>query len=268
MKTRIITAVIGLPILIYVLYSGGNLLYSVIFFATLVALYEFFRAFKILNSYIAVATLIATFTYYLTIWNNKLEYVYPIISIYVLVVLIFYVFSYPSTSIKDVAYSIFGFLYVVVLLSHIALVRNNLQNGSWHVWLIFIIAFGSDTMAYFTGVLIGKNKLAERLSPKKTIEGAIGGIVGAIALSTIYGFIMFKKGVYDESDKLIYFAIIGFVGSILSQIGDLSASAMKRESEIKDFGKIMPGHGGLLDRIDSILFTGPFIYYIVTYVIN
>lgn len=268
MKTRIITALIGLPIIILPLYYGGILLYIILFLASILGLFEFFRANNINNKLIAIASIFATLAYYLCLWHNKMEYLTIILSIYLLSVLIIYVLSYPSTSIKYIAFSIIGFIYVVLLISHVALVRDNSQYGSWFAWLIFIIAYGSDTMAYFTGMLIGKNKLAEKLSPKKTIEGAIGGVIGAIVLSCVYGFIMYKNGVIDDTSKLVYFALMGCVGSILSQIGDLSASAMKREAEIKDFGKIMPGHGGLLDRIDSILFTGPFIYYIMTFFLD
>jgi phosphatidate cytidylyltransferase len=264
MKTRIITAIIGLPFLILPLYYGGISLYIVLLLASLLGLFEFFRANNINNKFLAIAY-IFTIIYYLCLWHNKMEYLIIILSIYLLSVLITYVFSYPTININTVAFAVIGFIYVVFLLSHVVLVRDNSQYGSWFAWLIFIIAYGSDTMAYFTGRLIGKNKLAEKLSPKKTIEGAIGGVCGAIILSCVYGFVMYNHGVIDNINKLGYFAIMGCVGSILSQIGDLSASAIKRDTNIKDFGKIMPGHGGVLDRIDSILFTGPFIYYIMTF---
>jgi phosphatidate cytidylyltransferase len=125
---------------------------------------------------------------------------------------------------------------------------------------MFILIWTNDTFAYIVGKSIGKHKLFERISPKKTIEGALGGILGSVLVSIIYSYYFIPKYV-------IHFAIIGLIGSILGQIGDLVASMFKRYCEIKDYGKIMPGHGGILDRFDSILFTAPLVYYYVTFML-
>ena len=125
------------------------------------------------------------------------------------------------------------------------------------MWLVFISAWGSDTCAYLVGILIGKHKVPSTLSPKKTIEGCIGGVVGAGIIGFVYGNIL--------SDIIlgIVFASICMTGSIISQIGDLAASAVKRNMDIKDYGKIIPGHGGIMDRFDSIIFVTPIIYAIL-----
>ncbi|HSH36827.1 phosphatidate cytidylyltransferase, partial [Schnuerera sp.] len=123
---------------------------------------------------------------------------------------------------------------------------------------IFIIAWGTDTFAYLTGSLFGKNKLCPKLSPKKTVEGSIGGIIGSIILTLI-----FVK--YYGLFPIWKFFLLAFLGSIIAQLGDLNASKIKRVTGIKDYGFIMPGHGGILDRFDSILFTAPFVYYFVNF---
>ncbi len=122
--------------------------------------------------------------------------------------------------------------------------------------MFFILAWGTDTCAYFTGYFFGKRKLWEEISPKKTIEGAIGGIVGATILAFAFAYVL--------KPSFMYYAIpLGVIGSIVSQMGDLIASKIKRYVDIKDYGHIMPGHGGVLDRFDSIILTAPLVYYYV-----
>ena len=147
--------------------------------------------------------------------------------------------------------TLLGFIYIPVFLSHINLLSNT---GSIYIWLVFIFAWISDTFAYFTGVFFGKHKLIPHISPKKTIEGSIGGILGTVLVTV--AFAMFFK-----EENPIYFVPLAIVGSTVSQLGDLFASAIKREFNIKDYGNLIPGHGGVLDRFDSILFTAPLTYY-------
>ena len=129
------------------------------------------------------------------------------------------------------------------------------------VWLIFISSWICDTCAYLTGMAIGKHKLAPVLSPKKSIEGAIGGVVGSALVGALFAwlFLIPETG----SDAMIWVvALISAAGAVISQVGDLSASAIKRNHDIKDYGKIIPGHGGIMDRFDSVLFTAPVIYFL------
>ena len=131
------------------------------------------------------------------------------------------------------------------------------------MWLVLIGASGSDTFAYLVGKFFGKHHFSE-LSPKKTIEGCIGGVAGAVILAVIYSFFLPEKAVQMFSFNIqADFAAIGVVCSIVSQIGDLAASAIKRNFETKDYGDVIPGHGGVLDRIDSILFVAPTVYYLL-----
>ncbi len=134
------------------------------------------------------------------------------------------------------------------------------DNGKLLIWYLAIAAWGTDTFSYFFGIRFGKHKLTP-ISPKKSIEGSIGGIVGAVIVSIIYTYIINKTGKMEIS--YIVISAITAMLSILSQIGDLAASSIKRYTGIKDFGELIPGHGGMLDRIDSILFIAPFAYFLL-----
>ena len=154
----------------------------------------------------------------------------------------------------------FGFVYVGVMLSYIYQLRV-LQNGGEFVVLLFLAAWGNDTLAYCTGMLIGKHKMSPVLSPKKSVEGLIGGIVGAAVLGAVYG-IYLKSTIRFSFNPVTMFALICAIGAVISVIGDLAASAIKRDAGIKDYGTLIPGHGGILDRFDSIILIAPVIYYL------
>ena len=177
-----------------------------------------------------------------------------------LILLMFvYVFLYPKYQADQIMAAFFGLVYVAVMLSFILLTRN-LENGKILVWLIFFCSWGCDTCAYCVGMLIGKHKMAPVLSPKKSIEGAVGGVAGAAALGAIYA-------AATHAPALEYAVICG-VGALISMVGDLAASAIKRNKGIKDYGKLIPGHGGILDRFDSVIFTAPVIYYMSKFILG
>ena len=162
-----------------------------------------------------------------------------------LVILMFiYVFRYPEYHAHQVMAAFFGIVYVGVMLSCIYQARM-LPGGHFHVWLIFLCSWGCDTCAYCAGMLFGKHKMAPVLSPKKSVEGAVGGVAGAVLLGVIFAAV--TKGPAAE-----YAGICG-AGALISMVGDLAASAVKRNMEIKDYGKLIPGHGGILDRFDSVI---------------
>lgn len=155
----------------------------------------------------------------------------------------------------DAIATVVGIVYVAFFSYHIVLL-DRLPEGRLFTWTVVLAAFGSDIFAYFTGYKFGKHKLAPNLSPKKTIEGAIGGVVGAGVLCGIYGLIFAKA-------YILQCIFIGIVGGAFSQAGDLTASAFKRKMGIKDYGNLIPGHGGIMDRFDSVIFVAPFVYYLV-----
>ena len=152
-----------------------------------------------------------------------------------------------------------------VMLSFVYLIRD-MKHGLVLVLLIFVSSWINDTCAYFVGRALGKHKMAPVLSPKKSIEGLIGGIMGAGIFGAVFG-ILFNSYVEQMNYAPLLFAVIGAVGALPAVIGDLAASAIKRNNDIKDYGKLIPGHGGILDRFDSIIFTAPIIYYLLMYLL-
>lgn len=169
-----------------------------------------------------------------------------------------YVFTFPRFSIEKVAFAYFGIIYVPIFMSFIYLVRG-LVLGKYLFWLIFISSWICDTAAYLVGCSIGKHKLAPVLSPKKSIEGAIGGVAGSVLVAFLFGYLIEYK-MFGGANNSVKYMIICAVGSVVSQIGDLAASGIKRNKDIKDYGNLIPGHGGILDRFDSVIFAAPFIY--------
>ncbi|GFI60867.1 phosphatidate cytidylyltransferase [Clostridiales bacterium] len=269
MKTRLISALVALPLLIVFVVMGNLPLKIAMTVVTIVGLYEIYKAF---SGYIKTVHYIgfAAAVIYLAI-IDKIIYTASLlnvfITLYMLAILIYVVLTHESKNTMDGVVTFFGFFYVCFLLSHVYLTRQYTY-GKFFVWLVFFSAFGCDVGAYFSGRAFGKHKLIEALSPKKTVEGAIGGVVTAVCICVIYGVILDINNELEGVDTVMLCLITGFVGSIFSQIGDLAASAMKRYVGIKDFGKIMPGHGGVLDRFDSVLFTAPVVYYSMFYLIN
>ncbi len=160
-----------------------------------------------------------------------------------------------------VAKVIFGILYIPVLTSHFIMLRL-LENGVYWIFLVLIIAIVGDTAGLYVGKYFGKNKLSVLVSPGKTIEGTIGLVIASVLVSLIFCYFVFP----DISR--VHVVIISFVGSIIGQLGDLCESAIKRNYGLKDASSLLPGHGGLLDRMDSLIFTAPFVYYYRIFVIG
>ena len=181
-----------------------------------------------------------------------------IFSIFMLILLTTAVFS-RKFDLKSVIYSVFGIMYSVVLLGFAILIIE-LPQGKWLLGFLLVGAVASDTFAYFIGYFLGKRKIVPEISPKKTVEGSIGGLMGSIVFMTIYILIM--KAVAGQVPELWKIIVIIPVSGVVAQLGDWTASYMKRQFSIKDFGRLIPGHGGLLDRVDSIIFLLPVLYFI------
>lgn len=255
MIKRIVSGLIGAAFLILIVLKGGLLLNISVLIISLIGLYEYNMTVKknntkpisIINYIFAISLFIVT------IEENNSSMIQLTIMIYILTSMSLLVFR-DDLTYKDIGVTVLGGLYIPFSLIHITLLNN-----SKFIWLIFIIAFGTDTFAYFTGMFFGKRKLCPNLSPKKTVEGSIGGVIGSVILTLIFA-------TFANIDNLLIVIMLGIITSIIAQIGDLAASRIKRLSNIKDYGNIMPGHGGVLDRFDSILFTAPVVYYYISYI--
>ncbi len=255
--TRLLSGIVLVLILLAAGILGGNVLWGFCFAISLVGLYEFYKVFQIEKSLgivgygFAIAYYLALLLYPGTV-NGAL-----FLAIEFMIAAGVYVLKYPKYNTEQMFASVFGLLYLPLMLSYIYQIRMA-EDGLFSMWLIFLCSWGCDTCAYCVGVLFGKHKMAPVLSPKKSIEGAVGGVAGAALLGAIYGAAVSKYLVMDQAP--LYFAIICAVGAVISMFGDLIASGIKRQHGIKDYGKLIPGHGGILDRFDSVIFTAPMIY--------
>lgn len=259
-KTRLLSGIVLVILALIFIINGGYLLLTVLGIISLIGLYELYRVFRIEKSAAGIVGYIAAIVYYL---NLALDFI-PDIMMFVMALLIVcmcvFVFGYPKFHANQIIAAFFGVFYVAVMLSCIYRTRE-LPGGRYLVWLIFLCSWGCDTCAYCFGMLFGKHKMAPVLSPKKSVEGAVGGVLGAAVLTVIYGFI-FKSSMGADIPYIIMMAGICAAGALISMVGDLAASAIKRNFEIKDYGKLIPGHGGILDRFDSVIFTAPIIFYL------
>jgi phosphatidate cytidylyltransferase len=205
-----------------------------------------------------IACYLMTILYYIALFFEKDQFLMPIMVLYLLVILAIYVLAFSKYRDKDTMAAFLAFYYVSVCLSYVFRLRI-LENGGLLVILIFVCSWGNDTLAYCAGRLFGKHKMSPKLSPKKSIEGAVGGVVGAALLGVIYAACI-GRFTNAGTMPILEYALIGAAGALISMVGDLAASAIKRNHEIKDYGKLIPGHGGIMDRFDSIIFTAPLIY--------
>ncbi len=209
--------------------------------------------------------LLAILAYYVGLYAGLDNiYLVMIVVLAFIATLFVYVFSYPRYQSEQVMSAFFAFLYAPVMLSFIYLTRY-LEQGFYVVWLIFIASWGCDTCAYCVGMVCGKlfgnHKMAPKLSPKKSVEGAVGGVVGAALLGALYAWILVRNQSVPANVVWV-FAMLCAVGGLISMVGDLAASAIKRNHDIKDYGHCIPGHGGIMDRFDSVIITAPIIYFL------
>lgn len=257
MNKRVISGIIAIPLLLFFTISGGLIFKGGIIFITAVALHEYISAYKNTNNKAIISALILGFIlYYSFIMTNQYKYILPVIFLILIISMATPIFNNKYSVISSTV-TITGFIYIVGFFGFLVLIRDY-NHGNMLIWLVFIISWCCDTTAYYIGRRFGKNKLCPRVSPKKTIEGSIGGIIGSVIGILIWGY-------FNQNINYIWYQLIllGVIGSVVSQIGDLSASLIKRHIGIKDYGNVMPGHGGILDRFDSILFTAPVVYYYI-----
>lgn len=258
-KTRLLSGIVLVIVLIVTVGYGGNLLFAFLGIISLIGLTELYKVVEVQKKALGTAGYLAAIVYYGLLLTGHMEYMTMLSILFLILVMAVYVFTFPAYRAEQVMTVFFGFFYVAVMLSFVYQTRM-LADGGVVVWLIFLSSWGCDTCAYCVGMLIGKHKMAPKLSPKKSIEGGVGGVLGAALLGALFSLAMNHWAQAEVSPA--FYALICGIGGIISQIGDLAASAIKRNHEIKDYGKLIPGHGGILDRFDSVIFTAPVIYYL------
>ena len=259
---RLISGIILVIIALVTIILGKDVLLVTVVAISVIGFYELAKVYGLQWKLPGICGYIATIGYYALIRMDYKEYIIVFFIAYLIVLMGTYVFTFPKFKAEDVMVCFFGMFYVVLMLSYIYQVRM-MQDGAYIVWLIFLCSWGCDTCAYLVGVMFGKHKMAPVLSPKKSIEGGIGGVAGAALLGFIYATI-FKDKITSDNANII-FPIVCVAGGIISQIGDLTASGIKRNHDIKDYSRLIPGHGGILDRFDSVIITAPIIYYLVAF---
>ena len=252
-KTRLLSGIVLVAVALLTIISGGYVLFFTLLGISLIGMQELYKVMKVREDHfnaLEIAGYLGAVIYYVLMSLDFEKYGMMGVIISFMMFMFVYVFTYPKFKAEQVMPAFFGVVYVAVMLSFIYLTRN-LPDGKFLVWLIFLCSWGCDTCAYCVGMLIGRHKMAPILSPKKSVEGGVGGVAGAALLGAIYAA--------ATGGKIAEYALICAVGALISMVGDLAASAIKRNQGIKDYGKLIPGHGGILDRFDSVIFTAPAI---------
>lgn len=266
MLTRILT---GLALTLFVLLPGVlfshtpvlNLICSV--FAC-IGIYEMIRCFEqheikgILIPSMALGLSMPMLVRYSS-FDSAIFVILSLTGCYVLYIFSIPVFTDNRICFEDVSKSAVMSIYIAVGFSSIVMLRD-LINGQYLFVLAFLGAWITDIFAYFTGIVFGKHKLSPVISPKKTVEGSIGGILLCTLSFMLYGLLLNK--ILSEQTNVYMYAVLGFFSSLVSQLGDLIMSAIKRKNNVKDYGTLFPGHGGVLDRFDSVIAVAPVIYLI------
>ncbi len=258
-KQRIITALIALPLLVlFVLYASQGLFSGLLFIVNALALHEFYRMAlpdqRRLESSLSVATGVLCSVGLVYSPDSAFLLLSMVLPFLFLTLVYLFRFQDMQRVSRDLAVSLFGLLYIPLLLSHAALLRA-LPDGSDWIFLVFLVVMASDSMAYFVGRTWGKHRLYEAVSPKKSIEGSLGGLAGGVLGAVVCKFLLFAE--LSSLDILL----LGIGVGAFSQLGDLVESLLKRSFGVKDSGALIPGHGVVLDRLDSLLFAFPVTYY-------
>lgn len=264
---RILTAIVGIPITIYIIHFGGWLFALSVIVLAITAWHEFGLMLRKINLEIGMlGGAAATLLLLLCAWHGNAEETIMAIWIILLWSMLRTLRLWHSNqSFVPATFSLLGVIYIGVSFLHLILLRQTeiasliktifgeMSFGEIYLWVAFLATWASDTFAYFFGTAFGKHKLAPTISPHKSIEGVLGGLIGAILSIVIFGY-------YTEI-PLVHRIAAGALVGLIAPIGDLAESALKRFCGVKDSGTLLPGHGGVLDRFDSIMFSVPIIYY-------
>lgn len=271
MKTRVITAIVALCFFLPFLYFSDTLAFTVLIqLLAFVSTYEILRCVGLdkrvmlaVPCYIVSLAVPFLCRYPETMYRGRLEMFFLIFFVLGFLLLSAGVFYRGKADVSAIGALFAMETYVVFAVSSILLLRDN-PNGEYMYLLVFIAAWVTDTGAYFVGKTFGKHKLIPEVSPKKTVEGAVGGFVAGIVFLMVYGAII--GSMTDLTPHYLYLGIAGGIMSLVSMLGDLIASLMKRHYNLKDYGWLLPGHGGILDRFDSVFATAPFLFFLCYFI--
>lgn len=264
LHVRLISGLVGTVVVLLMIFAPVSVFHLAVSLACLVALFELHKTLNlhekpqlsVLNYLFGALFLI---TPVLSLGGRREPMMFLLV-VYLMLLLISSVLWNETIKFSDVACSFFALVYGVLFPVHMTYIRM-LDQGLALIFLVFLGAWMPDTFAYFAGSLFGKHKLIPKVSPKKTVEGAIGAVVGAVVTFVAYGLVM-DFG-FDYQVNYVVLVFLSLICGVVAQFGDLSASVIKREWGKKDFGNLIPGHGGILDRIDSLNFIAPLTYYFV-----
>ena len=261
--TRISTALIGFPLVVLIMIIGNKYVISVsMAIIALLSMSEYLNAVsKKAKPVKWVSYLSCGLISLLGLVPSGLyaNVILAAISIILLLLFLQVIVTEMKTNFNDLVYTFVGIIYIAFCVGSMAMVRN-LENGKILIWYIFWAGWATDVFAYSIGRRFGKHKFS-KVSPKKSIEGCIAGTIGAIIVALVYTYFINTYSAVQYS--YINISIISLILSLVGQVGDFAASTIKRYVEIKDYGNLIPGHGGMLDRIDSIMFIAPFAYMLL-----
>lgn len=262
---RIISVLVGFPIAAIVfLFANVYVMDVVVGILAGISLHEYMKCFKVSKKAKPIAWISYVMCMILpllhVIPSSHLSYVIGLlIPLIIFILFLHIIISNMKYSVKDVACTLFGILYVIGFYAFISKIFG-MNNGKIYIWYVAFSAWGTDVFAYIIGKRFGKHKFSQ-ISPNKSIEGCLAGVIGAVVLTLIYTAVLNNAFNYT-----INYAIIGVIAvilSVVSQVGDFSASSIKRYTGVKDFGNLIPGHGGILDRFDSFMFVAPFAFFLL-----
>ena len=264
-KTRLLSGIVLVILALFLIISGHEILLFATLAISCIGMFELYRVFKMEKTVLAGVGYLAAIVYYCNLQWKFLPDLMILFMAFLILLMFVFVFAYPKFHADQVMAAFFGFFYVSVMLSYVYQIRT-LERGLYLAFLVFLCSWGCDTCAYCVGMLIGKHKMSPKLSPKKSVEGAVGGVAGAALLTALYCFI-FRSPMHLERGEIVILAVIAAIAGLISMVGDLTASAIKRNYDIKDYGKLIPGHGGILDRFDSMIITAPIIYFLALHML-
>ncbi len=270
MVNRLLTAVIALPLVILLLWLDNPVLMMAgMTIVSVISVGEILLATKYFSNkgIAAVCMIFVTALPSFLCFDVMIRY-FPMLSgTFLLIMFIIMLFDHEKVKFQEIALMSFVSFLVPLSLSTIVFLEKKNEYGIFYVILALLIPWISDAGAYFVGSAMGKHKMAPKISPKKSWEGFFGGIVTAVISVIAVGlgypwYIGLIGGTADFTVNIPLLIVVAIVGSVLGVIGDFSASLLKRQCMVKDFGSILPGHGGILDRFDSVLFVAPFLYFV------